>query len=138
MDLNPFVNDQENPTYDNETNTSIMVLPVVEYFKWRKNRHSWKELLTPTDTLYPRILALGVLYTSEHFTIIARCGNWKLRLAHELGHAKGLVHIMTPGYVMHPWGFLRGTKYIKDDGKLTIRSKCQTLYQNFLKLLRQM
>lgn len=100
---------------DEETGYTIETYPLLEYLDDRIRRKGLRTLLTSkTDTKYPLILALGICYHREKLISVARVGRWKLRIDHELGHAKGLTHTMKPGYVMHPWGFLRGNKYIKE------------------------
>lgn len=87
------------------------ILNSVEYFKYRIHRHGFKHLLKLSDSKYPKILALGVCYHSTREIIICKIFNWELRLKHERGHADGLKHTMQYGFVMHPWGICRGTKY---------------------------
>ena len=88
-----------------------LILNVKDYFKYRVNRHGLKYLLKLTSSYYPKILALGVCYHSNKEIVICKIFNHELRLEHERGHARGLGHTMKIGYVMNPYGILRGNKY---------------------------
>jgi len=88
----------------------IIRLPLKEYLKWRIDRHGLKELCKPTSSHYPKMFALGVCYHSTKEIVIAKVGRWELRELHEVGHSNGLRHTNKIGYVMHPWGILRGNK----------------------------
>ncbi|NOR84660.1 hypothetical protein GQ473_00940 [archaeon] len=88
------------------------VLSIVDYYKYRINREGFKYIFELTSSKYPRVLSLGVCYLSTKDIVICKVLNWKLRLEHERGHAKGLVHTMKIGYVMNPYGILRGARYL--------------------------
>jgi hypothetical protein len=87
----------------------ILELSLMDYYKYRISEHGMRYLLEFTDSHYPRFLSTG-FYTPKGLIVVAKVGNWKLRIEHEKGHAKGLKHtsILKIGYVMHPWGILRG------------------------------
>ena len=87
------------------------ILSPIKYFKYRIHRHGLKYLLKLTTNKYPKIFALGICYHSTSEIIVCKIFNWKLRLEHERGHMNGLKHTMRHGFVMHPWGIYRGTKY---------------------------
>lgn len=91
----------------------IILLPLKKYLVYRIKRHGFFSLLGLTDSGYPQILALGVCYYRTQELVVCTVGNWELRLEHEDGHRRGLNHvpIWQVGYVMHPWGILRGKKY---------------------------
>lgn len=88
------------------------LLSVKEYYKHRIGKRGFVHLLQITSSYYPRFLSMGYYDTANNEIVIAKMGNWKLRLEHERGHAQGLGHtpIEKVGYVMHPWGILRGPK----------------------------
>ena len=90
----------------------VHLLPLLSYLAYMVQRHGFLSLLKLTDSGYPRILALGVCYHATREIVICTVGSWELRLEHEKGHEQGLKH--TPlwkiGYIMHPWGILRGWK----------------------------
>lgn len=89
----------------------IVELSLKEYLKYRIKRHGGvKPLLKLTDSYYPKILALGVCYHSTKEIVIAKVGRWELRELHEIGHSDGLHHTSRIGYVMNPYGILRGYK----------------------------
>ena len=90
----------------------IMKLSLVEFYKYRIREHGLRYLFGFTGGYYPRVLSRGFYNPKKDIIVIAISGNWKLRLEHEKGHAKGLkhTHILKIGYVMHPWGIFRGWK----------------------------
>lgn len=87
-------------------------LGLVDYFKYRLETRTLKHLFSLTDSGYPRILALGYYHPYEGI-VVCTVLNWEQREAHEVGHACGHGHvpISKVGYVMHPWGILRGNKW---------------------------
>jgi len=92
---------------------TIIHLSLKEYLKYRIKRHGGlKPLLKLTSSHYPKILALGVCYHSTKEIVIATIGRWELRELHEIGHSDGLHHtsVWDFGYLMNPWGILRGYK----------------------------
>lgn len=87
----------------------IKVLPWLQYIKHRVSLHGVKYLFERTSAGYPRILSLGYYSRSKKEIVVAKFGNWQLRIKHEEGHANGLRHVWIRGDVMHPYGILRGT-----------------------------
>ena len=86
----------------------VKVLPWLQYIKYRVSLHGWKYLFKKTSAGYPRFLSLGYYSKSKKEIVVAKVGNWQLRLKHEEGHADGLVHVLIDGDVMHPIGYKRG------------------------------
>ena len=87
----------------------IKVLSWLQYIKYRVELHGLEYLFERTSAGYPRFLSLGYYSKSKKEIVVAKVGNWQLRLKHEEGHADGLVHVWIRGDVMHPIGFLRGS-----------------------------
>ena len=90
----------------------VIMLSPYKYFRYMFKRHGLR-LFKVTDTGYPRVFALGVCYHSTKEIVVCKVGNYEQRFRHEQGHEHGLEHvpITKVGYLMHPWGFLRGDKY---------------------------
>lgn len=87
------------------------VLNPIDYYRFQLYMLGWKKLLFKlTDTHYPYFLALGIYYPKQRKAVVCKVGRWELRRAHEMGHHAGLKHTMRRGYIMHPWGLLRGWK----------------------------
>lgn len=90
----------------------IKTFTLKDFYQYRINKHSFLYLLMLTSSFYPRFLSRGYYSKTDNEIIIAKTGNWKLRIKHECGHAKGLKHTWKYGYIMHPWFLFRGTKYL--------------------------
>ena len=90
----------------------IIEFSLVEFYKYRIREHGLWYLFGFTSGHYPRFFSRGFYNSKKDLIVIAISGNWKLRLEHEKGHARGLKHtpIWKIGYIMHPWGILRGSK----------------------------
>ena len=86
----------------------IKVLSWLQYIKYRVGLHEFKYLFEKTSAGYPMFLSLGYYSKSKKEIVVARVGNWQLRLKHEEGHANGMGHVCIRGDVMHPYGILRG------------------------------
>ena len=57
------------------------------------------------------MFSLGYYSRAKNRIVVCRLGNWRLRLDHEQGHARGEVHTWRVGFVMNPFGILRGGKW---------------------------
>lgn len=64
--------------------------------------------LSMTDSGYPTPLAMGYCSYRPKEVVILKIGNWKQRLAHEVGHVFKHPHTQEKGNIMHPWGIYRG------------------------------
>lgn len=92
---------------------TVHLLGLSDYYKCRIHEHGIQYLFRFTRSGYPRFCSMGFYEPKNNIIVVAMVGNWKLRLEHEKGHAKGLKHtsVLKIGYVMHPWGILRGWKH---------------------------
>lgn len=88
-----------------------LILNIKDYYAFRVKKGGLKYLLSITSSGYPRVLSLGVCMHDTKQIVICKVFNWKLRLKHERGHANGLRHTSKIGYVMNPYGILRGHLY---------------------------
>lgn len=86
----------------------VQVLPWMQYIRYRARHHGVKYLFKNTSAGYPRIFSLGYYSSEMKEIVVAKVGNWRLRVKHEEGHANGLGHVMIRGDVMHPYGSKRG------------------------------
>jgi hypothetical protein len=88
-------------------------LSIIQYYKYRLSNDGLRHLMSLTDSHYPRFLSLGYYDPNIPEIVVCTVLNWQLRLKHEQGHADGLKHvpIWKVGYVMHPFGLLRGELY---------------------------
>ncbi|MCK5216614.1 MAG: hypothetical protein KAJ93_02435 [Methanosarcinales archaeon] len=86
----------------------IKVLPWLQYIKYRVSLRGVGYMFERTSAGYPRVFSLGYYSKSMKEIVVAKVGNWRLRLEHEEGHANGFWHVMIRGDVMHPYGILRG------------------------------
>lgn len=96
-------------------NKKLTIYNPLGYFKFRLENYPLSNLLSLSDSGYPKIFALGI-YDPRFGSVVCDIGINKdyvnLLIAHEEGHSRGLKHvkIWKIGYMMHPWGLLRGWK----------------------------
>ena len=91
--------------------TKTYICGFVDYYKYRIIKGGWGYVWSRTSSGYPRVFSLGYCDRVKNRIVVCRVGNWRLRLEHEQGHARGEVHTWNVGYVMHPWGIFRGAKW---------------------------
>jgi hypothetical protein len=83
---------------------------VVNYYKYIIKVRGIKFLWGLTDSYYPRCFALAWCLHKSSEIVICKIGRWQLRELHEVGHVVGFEHVYKIGWVMFPWGLLRGHK----------------------------
>lgn len=86
----------------------VKILGLAEYYEYMHKSWGWEKMKSLTDSGYPRFLALGWCDHKKKELVICKVLDWKLRLAHEFGHAMRYKHDMEKDQVMHPWGIFRG------------------------------
>ena len=96
---------------ENENNPDVHICNPIAYYAHRIRKGGWGYVWSRTSSGYPRVFSLGYYSRAKHRIVVCRLGNWMRRLDHEQGHARGEVHTWRVGFVMHPFGLLRGGKW---------------------------
>ena len=100
--------------------TTELILSIRQYYAKRYKEGGLRYILSFTSSLYPRIFSLGYYSHTKKEIVVCEVLNWKLRLAHERGHAMGHKHTWKLFHVMNPIGILRGKRYNSIDTRLIL------------------
>lgn len=88
----------------------ILILSLLDYYKYRAKEHGILYLFKLTSSYYPRFMSFGFYDHNKDIIVVAKMPGLKLRIAHERGHQSGFKHIWKLGFVMWPFMIGRGEK----------------------------